>query len=107
MHPIAEPIRGVLAICGRAVSLLARLFDLSRLRGELPQADGADDGRLQSRLAGALPRLRAGAAPYRVGSAIRTSRAALGVGIPLSVALMLLATQPAQAWEIGRSASPP
>ena len=101
MHPIAEPIRGVLAICGRAVSLLARLFDLSRLRGELPQADGADDGRLQSRLAGALPRLRAGAAPYRVGSAIRTSRAALGVGIPLSVALMLLATQPAQAWEIG------
>jgi len=63
MHPIAEPIRGVLAICGRAVSLLARLFDLSRLRGELPQADGADDGRLQSRLAGALPRLRAPARP--------------------------------------------
>jgi uncharacterized repeat protein (TIGR01451 family) len=101
MRPIAEPIAGVLAICARAVSPLARLFDVSRPRGVLLQRDDADDGRLLSRLAGALARLGARAARYRVRSTIRTSCAALGVGIPVSVALMLLATQPAQAWEIG------
>src|SRR5262249_40394068 len=103
---IAETIAGVLALCARAVSLLARSFDLSRPRGVPPQRAGADDGRLLSRLAGALLRLGAGAARYRVRSAIRTSCAALGVGIPLSVALMLLAAQPVlalPAWQITKT----
>src|SRR5262245_9226610 len=105
MYPMAEPIRGVLAICRRALSLLARLFDLSHPRGVRLQRDD-DDGRLLSRLAGALLRLGAGAAPYRVRSVIRTSCAALGVGIPVSVTLMLLATQPVlaqPAWQITKT----
>jgi hypothetical protein len=32
MHPLAKPIRHVFATCGRAVSLLARLFDFSNER---------------------------------------------------------------------------